>query len=156
MFSLAYLGQERISIMSGTRFGLTRLIFGVIPLILAFWGSAFIVPSVAAQPCTLQLYSSATFQLTSFGSSYGTVTLSKYLDGCGNEQGVLSANLSYGVYPTTGGGVSVQGVTSVTGISSYMATQVVYVGTGTTPLVCGGISVEGSMGYAHGGGCTPN
>ncbi|HET8843056.1 MAG TPA: hypothetical protein VFN35_16455 [Ktedonobacteraceae bacterium] len=142
--------------MSGLRFGLTRLVFGVLPLLLAFWGSAFIVPTVQAGTCTLQVVSSATFPLTAFGSSYGTVTLSKYLDECGNEQGVLSANLTNGAYPTTGGGVSVQGVTSVSGISSSMATQVVFVGTGTTPLVCGGISVEGPMGYAHGGGCTPN
>jgi len=48
--------------MSRIRFGLTRLAFGVLPLLLAFWGSAFIVPTAQAGTCTLQVVSSVTFR----------------------------------------------------------------------------------------------
>src|SRR5258707_6442478 len=141
--------------MSGTRFSLTRLVFGVVPLVLAFSLSAFVVPSAAAQAnaCTLQLFSSATFPVTGYGGPWGTVTLSKYLDGCGNEQGVLSANI-YGA-TITGGGVSVSGVTQVSGASSRLATQVVYVGSGNGPAVCGGISVGAYETGGRGRCCTP-
>jgi hypothetical protein len=144
--------------MSGTRFGLTRLVFGVVPLVLAFLLSAFVVPGAAAQTnaCALQLVSSATFPITGYGGPWGTVTLSKYLDGCGNEQGVLSANVYNATI--TGGAVSISGVIQVNNSSdsSYLATPVEYVGSGSGPVVCGGISVGAYETGGGGGGCTPN
>lgn len=146
--------------MSGTRFGLTRLVFGVVPLMFAFLLSAFIAPGAdaAARPnaCTLQLFSSATFTITGYGGPWGTVTLDKYLDGCGNEQGVLYANIYNATI--TGGDVLMSGVVQVNNSSdlSYLATPVEYVGSGSGPVVCGGISVGAYETGGGGGGCTPN
>lgn len=142
--------------MSGTHLNLTRLVFGVVPLVFVFFCSAFIVPGVAARSnaCTFQLFSSATFPLNGPpGGPFGTVTLSKYLDGCGNEQGVLSANTPYTI---VAGGVQIVGFTPVDGASWLLTTPVTFVGSGNGPRVCGGIEVSGSFSNAGGGGCTPN
>jgi hypothetical protein len=129
-------------------------------------GVSFIVGTTAvahASGCSFTLASSSQSQavaVVSNGYGYqteyvGTITVSKYTDGCGNEYGTLNAQVPFYV---TGGQLNIENTSDQVNVNPGQ-TFVQTPATAGNNQVCGGVTLgyyAGGTNIGGGGGCTPN